>query len=318
MSGLPKTADPNLLVGYDSSDDAAVYKVSDDVAMIQTVDFFPPVVDDPYTFGQIAATNALSDVYAMGGQPTLAMNLLAFPSCLPVEAVGDILAGGASKVVEAGAVIAGGHSIEDQEPKYGLCVTGLVHPSRILTNSGAKEGDILVLTKPLGTGILSTAAKAELLEEKAYKQMVELMTTLNKYAAQAVGPIALSACTDVTGFGLVGHVKEMAEGCGSTIELWTSKIPIVPKALELARDGIIPAGAYRNMDFTANDTLEDSAVPREVLDCLYDPQTAGGLLLSVPEGKLQELLTRLTDAGVPAAAVGAVVSRREKLVHIKP
>lgn len=318
MSGLPKTADPNLLVGYDSSDDAAVYKVSDDVAMIQTVDFFPPVVDDPYTFGQIAATNALSDVYAMGGQPTLAMNLLAFPSCLPVEAVGDILAGGASKVVEAGAVIAGGHSIEDQEPKYGLCVTGLVHPSRILTNSGAKEGDILVLTKPLGTGILSTAAKAELLEERAYKQMVELMTTLNKYAAQAVGPIALSACTDVTGFGLVGHVKEMAEGCGSTIELWAGKIPIVPKALELARDGIIPAGAYRNMDFTANDTLEDSAVPREVLDCLYDPQTAGGLLLSVPEGKLQELLTRLTDAGVPAAAVGAVVSRREKLVHIKP
>ena len=317
MSGLPKTADPNLLVGYDSSDDAAVYKVSDDVAMIQTVDFFPPVVDDPYTFGQIAATNALSDVYAMGGQPTLAMNLLAFPSCLPVEAVGDILAGGASKVVEAGAVIAGGHSIEDQEPKYGLCVTGLVHPSRILTNSGAKEGDILVLTKPLGTGILSTAAKAELLEEREYKQMVELMTTLNKYAAQAVGPIALSACTDVTGFGLVGHVKEMAEGCGSTIELWTSKIPIVPKALELARDGIIPAGAYRNMDFTANDTLEDSAVPREVLDCLYDPQTAGGLLLSVPEGKLQELLTRLTDAGVPAAAVGAVVPRREKLVHIK-
>ena len=318
MSGLPKTADPNLLVGYDSSDDAAVYKVSDDVAMIQTVDFFPPVVDNPYTFGQIAATNALSDVYAMGGQPTLAMNLLAFPSCLPVEAVGDILAGGASKVVEAGAVIAGGHSIEDQEPKYGLCVTGLVHPSRILTNSGAKEGDILVLTKPLGTGILSTAAKAELLEEKAYKQMVELMTTLNKYAAQAVGPIALSACTDVTGFGLVGHVKEMAEGCGSTIELWAGKIPIVPKALELARDGIIPAGAYRNMDFTANDTLEDSAVPREVLDCLYDSQTAGGLLLSVPEDRLQELLTRLTDAGVPAAAVGAVVSRREKLVHIKP
>ncbi len=317
MSGLPKTADPNLLVGYDSSDDAAVYKVSDDVAMIQTVDFFPPVVDNPYTFGQIAATNALSDVYAMGGQPTLAMNLLAFPSCLPVEAVGDILAGGASKVVEAGAVIAGGHSIEDQEPKYGLCVTGLVHPSRILTNSGAKEGDILVLTKPLGTGILSTAAKAELLEEKAYKQMVELMTTLNKYAAQAVGPIALSACTDVTGFGLVGHVKEMAEGCGSTIELWAGKIPIVPKALELARDGIIPAGAYRNMDFTANDTLEDSAVPREVLDCLYDSQTAGGLLLSVPEDRLQELLTRLTDAGVPAAAVGAVVPRREKLVHIK-
>lgn len=318
MSGLPKAADPNLLVGYDSSDDAAVYKVSDDVAMIQTVDFFPPVVDDPYTFGQIAATNALSDVYAMGGKPTLAMNLLAFPSCLPVEAVGDILAGGASKVMEAGAVIAGGHSIEDQEPKYGLCVTGLVHPGAILTNSGAKEGDILVLTKALGTGILSTAAKAELLEEADYKHMVELMTTLNKYAAQAVGPISLSACTDVTGFGLVGHVKEMAEGSGHTIELWAGQVPIVPKALELARDGIIPAGAYRNMDFAAADTLEDSAVPREVLDCLYDPQTAGGLLLSVPEAQLSALLTRMADAGVPAAAVGQVRARAEKLVHIKP
>ena len=318
MSGLPKTADPNLLVGYDSSDDAAVYKVSDDVAMIQTVDFFPPVVDDPYTFGQIAATNALSDVYAMGGQPTLAMNLLAFPSCLPVEAVGDILAGGASKVVEAGAVIAGGHSIEDQEPKYGLCVTGLVHPSRILTNSGAKEGDILVLTKPLGTGILSTAAKAELLEEGEYKQMVELMTTLNKYAAQAVGPIALSACTDVTGFGLVGHVKEMAEGCGSTIELWAGKIPIVPKALELARDGIIPAGAYRNMDFAQADVELAGEVARERLDCLYDPQTAGGLLLSVAENRAEELLRRLADSGVNAAAIGRVLPRGDKWLRITP
>ena len=318
MAGLPKAADPNLLVGYDSSDDAAVYKVSHDVAMIQTVDFFPPVVDDPYTFGQIAATNALSDVYAMGGEPRLAMNLLAFPSCLPVEAVGDILAGGASKVTEAGAIIAGGHSIEDQEPKYGLCVTGLVHPRRILTNSGAKVGDILVLTKALGTGVLSTAAKAELLEEADYKHMVELMTTLNKYAAQAVGSISLSACTDVTGFGLVGHVKEMAEGSGTTMELWAGKVPIVPKALELARDGIIPAGAYRNMDFTAGDTLEDSAVPREVLDCLYDPQTAGGLLFSVPERQLHALMGRMMDAGVPAVAVGAVRPRGEKLVHIKP
>ena len=318
MAGLPKPADPNLLVGYDSSDDAAVYRVSDDVAMIQTVDFFPPVVDDPYTFGQIAATNALSDVYAMGGKPTLAMNLLAFPSCLPLEAVGDILAGGASKVTEAGAVIAGGHSIEDKEPKYGLCVTGLIHPDRVLTNSGAREGDILVLTKALGTGVLSTAAKAGLLEQADYRQMVALMTTLNKYAAQAAAPIPLHACTDVTGFGLVGHVKEMAEGCGSTIQLWAGKIPIVPKALELARDGIIPAGAYRNMDFAAGDTLEEPSLPREVLDCMYDPQTAGGLLLSVPEDRAAELLARLADAGVSAAAVGAVVPREEKFVHIRP
>ena len=318
MSGLPRPADPNLLVGYDSSDDAAVYKVSPDLAVIQTVDFFPPVVDDPYTFGQIAAANALSDVYAMGGTPTLAMNLLAFPSCLPVEAVGDILAGGASKVTEAGAVIAGGHSIEDQEPKYGLCVTGLIHPRNILTNSGARVGDILVLTKALGTGILSTAAKAELLEQADYQHMVELMTTLNKYAAQAAEPSSLSACTDITGFGLVGHVKEMAEGCGHTIELWAGKVPIVPKALELARDGIIPAGAYRNMDFAAGDAAADPAVPQEVLDCLYDPQTAGGLLFSVPERQLHALMGRMMDAGVPAAAIGAVRPRGEHLVHIRP
>lgn len=318
MSGLPRPADPNLLVGYDSSDDAAVYKVSPDLAVIQTVDFFPPVVDDPYTFGQIAAANALSDVYAMGGKPTLAMNLLAFPSCLPVEAVGDILAGGASKVTEAGAVIAGGHSIEDQEPKYGLCVTGLIHPRNILTNSGARVGDILVLTKALGTGILSTAAKAELLEQADYQHMVELMTTLNKYAAQAAEPSSLSACTDITGFGLVGHVKEMAEGCGHTIELWAGKVPIVPKALELARDGIIPAGAYRNMDFAAGDAAADPAVPQEVLDCLYDPQTAGGLLFSVPERQLHALMGRMMDAGVPAAAIGAVRPRGEHLVHIRP
>lgn len=318
MSGLPRPADPNLLVGYDSSDDAAVYRVSADVAMIQTVDFFPPVVDDPYTFGQIAATNALSDVYAMGGRPTLAMNLLAFPSCLPLEAVGDILAGGASKVTEAGAVIAGGHSIDDQEPKYGLCVTGLVHPDRILTNSGAREGDILVLTKPLGTGILSTAAKAELLEQGDYDRMVALMTTLNKYAAQAAVPLCPSACTDVTGFGLVGHVKEMAEGCGRTIELWAGKVPIVPAALSLARDGIIPAGAYRNMDFARDDTRQEAGIPQEVVDCMYDPQTAGGLLVSLPEARVPELLRRMEGEGVPAVPVGMVRPRGDKWVHIKP
>ncbi len=318
MAGLPRPADPNLLVGYDSSDDAAVYKVSDDVAMIQTVDFFPPVVDDPYTFGQIAATNALSDVYAMGGKPTLAMNLLAFPSCLPLEAVGDILAGGASKVTEAGAIIAGGHSIDDQEPKYGLCVTGLVHPDHILTNAGAREGDILVLTKALGTGILSTAAKAELLEQEDYDRMVALMTTLNKYAAQAAVPLHPNACTDVTGFGLVGHVKEMAEGCGHTIELWADKVPIVPTALALARDGIIPAGAYRNMDFAQDDVCQEDGIPQEVVDCMYDPQTAGGLLVSLPESQVPELLRRMEGEGVPAVPVGMVRPRGDKWVHIKP
>ena len=318
MAGLPKTADPNLLVGFDESDDAAVYKVSDEVAMIQTVDFFPPVVDDPYTFGQIAAANALSDVYAMGGQPRLAMNLLAFPSCLPVEAVGEILAGGADKVAEAGAVIAGGHSIEDQEPKYGLCVTGFAHPDAILTNSGAREGDILVLTKALGTGILTTAAKAELLGEQDYRDMVAMMTTLNKYAAEAAAPVGPHGCTDITGFGLVGHAKEMAQGSGHTIELWANRVPVAPLALELARDGIIPAGAYRNMDFAQADVELAGEVVRERLDCLYDPQTAGGLLLSVAEDRAEELLRRLADSGVTAAAIGRVLPRGEKWLRVTP
>ena len=316
MSGLPRTADPNLLVGFDESDDAAVYWVSDDVAMVQTVDFFPPVVDDPYTFGQIAAANALSDVYAMGGVPKLAMNLLAFPSCLPLEAVGEILAGGASKVAEAGAVIAGGHSIEDPEPKYGLCVTGLVHPHRVLTNSGGKEGDILVLTKPLGTGILTTAAKAELLEEGDYREMVAVMTTLNRAAAEAAVPLRPNACTHITGFGLMGHAKELAEGSGLTVELWPNRVPILPKALELARDGIIPAGAYRNLDFAGPEVERAGEFPQEVLDCLYDPQTAGGLLVSIPEDRAEELLRRLANSGVSAAAVGAVRPRGEKLLRI--
>ena len=316
MSGLPRTADPNLLVGFDESDDAAVYRVSDDIAMVQTLDFFPPVVDDPYTFGQIAAANALSDVYAMGGVPKLAMNLLAFPSCLPLEAVGEILAGGASKVAEAGAVIAGGHSIEDPEPKYGLCVTGLVHPDRVLTNSGANVGDILVLTKPLGTGILTTAAKAELLEEGDYREMVAVMTALNRAAAEAAVPLRPNACTDITGFGLMGHAKELAEGSGLTVELWPSRVPILPKALELARDGIIPGGAYRNRDFAGPEVETAGEFPQEVLDCLYDPQTAGGLLVSIPEDRAEELLRRLADSGVSAAAVGAVRPRGEKLLRI--
>ena len=242
-------ADENLLVGFDASDDAAVYRLSADTAVVQTVDFFPPVVDDPYDFGQIAAANALSDVYAMGGTPRLAMNLLAVPACLPPDAVRAILEGGADKVREAGAVIAGGHSIEDAEPKYGLCVTGVVRPDRVLTNSGAGAGDILVLTKPLGTGILTTAAKANLLDEGAYRALAAVMAGLNRAAAEAALPLAPSACTDVTGFGLMGHAREMAEGSGVTVELWPERVPLQPRALDLARDGILPGGTYRNRAF---------------------------------------------------------------------
>lgn len=318
MSGLPRTLEPNLLVGYDSSDDAAVYRLTDELALIQTVDFFPPVVDDPYDFGQIAAANALSDVYAMGGEPRLAMNLLAVPSCLPREAVGAILEGGAAKVAEAGAVTAGGHSIEDAEPKYGLCVSGLVHPGAVLTNRGAREGDLLVLTKPLGTGILTTAAKAELLSGAEYRAMTDLMAALNRDAARAAVPLRPSACTDVTGFGLIGHAREMAEGAGCTIELWPGRVPIVPQALELARDGIIPAGAYRNLEFAGPEVETAGTFPKAVLDCLYDPQTSGGLLLAIAEERGAELLRRLADAGVTAAAVGRVRPRGPRRIVLKP
>ena len=327
MSGLPRTLEPNLLVGYDSSDDAAVYRLTDELALIQTVDFFPPVVDDPYDFGQIAAANALSDVYAMGGEPRLAMNLLAVPSCLPREAVGAILEGGAAKVAEAGAVTAGGHSIEDTEPKYGLCVSGLVHPGAVLTNRGAREGDLLVLTKPLGSGlpsspniwyasiswlsyspntILTTAAKAELLSGAEYRAMTDLMAALNRDAARAAVPLRPSACTDVTGFGLIGHAREMAEGAGCTIELWPGRVPIVPQALELARDGIIPAGAYRNLEFAGPEVETAGTFPRAVLDCLYDPQTSGGLLLAIAEERGAELLRRIVPQTQPDRAAGGL------------
>ena len=279
---------------------------------------FPPVVDDPYDFGQIAAANALSDVYAMGGEPRLAMNLLAVPSCLPREAVGAILEGGAAKVAEAGAVTAGGHSIEDTEPKYGLCVSGLVHPGAVLTNRGAREGDLLVLTKPLGTGILTTAAKAELLSGAEYRAMTDLMAALNRDAARAAVPLRPSACTDVTGFGLIGHAREMAEGAGCTIELWPGRVPIVPQALELARDGIIPAGAYRNLEFAGPEVETAGTFPQAVLDCLYDPQTSGGLLLAIAEERGAELLRRLADTGVTAAAVGRVRPRGPRRIVLKP
>ena len=306
------------MVGFDASDDAAVYRINDDTAMIQTADFFPPVVDDPRSFGRIAAANALSDVYAMGGTPRLAINLLCFPTCLNLEIVREILAGGADKVVEAGAVIAGGHSIEDTEPKYGLCVTGFARPEEILTNSGAKPGDLLVLTKPVGTGVLSTAAKAELLTDGQMKEMIDLMSTLNKGAQEVMLPLKPSACTDITGFGLLGHVNELAEGSGVTVQLWADTVPFASGALELARDGIIPAGAYRNRNYLEGKVKVEEAVALEVSDLLFDPQTAGGLLISIPEERGVELVRRLNDRGIPGAVIGQVQSKGAYTVHVLP
>ena len=284
--------------------------------MIQTVDFFPPIVDDPYTFGQIAAVNAISDVYAMGGVPRVCMNLICFPSCLKLDVMEQILQGGYSKVREAGAIVAGGHTIEDDVPKYGLCVTGYAHPKDILANATAKEGDILVLTKPLGTGILSTANMADMLEKSDYDLMVRLMTRLNKYAQEAMMDSHPSSCTDITGFGFLGHTAEMAKGSGKTIEIFASSVPIVPQALELARMGIIPGGAYNNMGYLKDDVVIDKNIPLEVSDALYDPQTAGGLLIAVNEHEAENLVRRLKDNGEDPAIVGYVKSFDGKAIRV--
>lgn len=289
LSSLPKFEDANLLVGFDTSDDACVYKINDNTVAIQTVDFFPPMVDDPYTFGQIAAANALSDIYAMGGNPATAMNLLCFPSCLDMSIMHDILAGGYDKVKESGAVIAGGHTIADPTPKYGLCVSGFAHPSEILSNSNAKTGDVLILTKPLGIGVMNTAAKAELLTESKVKEIAAIMSMLNKYAKECMSGLDVHACTDITGFSLIGHSYEMASGSSKTIEIFSDCIPIIDGALDYAKMGIIPEGMYNNFDYLKDKFTLASDINQELQDVLLDPQTSGGLLISLPERNVKEL-----------------------------
>ena len=305
-----------MIVGFDTSDDALVYKVRDDLAVVQTVDFFPTIVDDTYTFGQIAAANSLSDIYAMGGDPTLAMNLICFPTCLPMYIMSKIMQGGAYKVKEAGAIIAGGHTIEDSEPKYGLCVTGFIHPDHVMENSNCKEGDLLVLTKPLGIGVLTTANKAQLLDQQTYDQMVEAMATLNKYGKDVMMEVGANACTDVTGFGLVGHASEMAKGSDVTIELFSKDIPIIEAAIDFAKMGIIPSGAYNNLAFVKDDVQFADSVPQHIQDLLVDPITSGGLLISLPEEKAYELVEKLKGVTICNAIVGRVVKKQEKAIVV--
>lgn len=288
----------------------------EDLAVVQTVDFFPPIVDDPYTFGQIAAANSLSDIYAMGGDPTLSMNLICFPTCLPMDVMAKIMQGGASKVKEAGAIIAGGHTIEDSEPKYGLCVTGFLHPNQVMKNSDCKEGDLLVLTKPLGIGVLTTANKAQLLDEKTYDQMVEAMATLNKYAKDVMMEVGANACTDVTGFGLIGHASEMARGSGLTIELYSKEVPIIEAAIDFAKMGIIPSGAYSNMAFVRDDVRFAQDVPQYMQDLLVDPITSGGLLISLPEEKAHELVEKLKGVTICNQIVGRVTAKQDKAIIV--
>ncbi len=319
LESLPKFEDPNLMVGIETSDDGAIYRVNDEVALIQTLDFFTPVVDDPYTFGQVAAANALSDIYAMGGEPKVALNIVAWPNCVNPRFLGEILRGGADKVKEAGAVLAGGHSIQDQEPKYGLSVTGFVHPDKIFKNSGAKPGDVLILTKPLGTGIVNTAVKADMASERAKEEVIRVMTTLNQKAKRVIEHYPVHACTDVTGFGLAGHSVEMAEGSHVTLEIFMGQVPVQEEALEYARMGLVPAGMYRNRSFT-EERIELGEVEEARMDLFFDPQTSGGLLISVSPDDGEDILRGLKEAGIGTsfAMIGRVTEPGEKKVRLLP
>lgn len=304
MCGLELPVSPDLIVGSETCDDAGVYRLNDTTALIQTVDFFTPIVDDPYAFGQITAANALSDVYAMGGRPLLCMNILACPiKTMENQVFRKIIEGGLDKIKEAGALLVGGHSIEDDELKYGLSVTGIVHPDHVLLNSGARVGDLLVLTKPLGTGILSTALKGGLADFASEQMMVEVMATLNKRAAEIVGvkdfagdpALAPHACTDITGFGLLGHVHEMAEASGVAVRLCANSLPVLPGVEEFVNMGIIPEGAYTNKKFYKQ-WITSELADTNPLDIIgFDPQTSGGLLFALPPAGAERLITALSS-----------------------
>jgi len=298
---------PELLVGLEVSDDAAVYKINDEVAVIQTLDFFPPVVDDPYDYGAVAAANAMSDVYAMGGEVVLALNICGFPPSLPTEIVAEILRGGAEKVAEAGGVIAGGHTLDDKEPKYGLAVMGLIHPNCVLTKAGARPGDALVLTKPLGVGIITTALKGQVADPAHVAAAVESMKRLNQQAARLIQRVGVHACTDVTGFALLGHAQEIAEKSGVGIRFYLEKLPFLEGAKGYAEDRLFPGGTCRNQEHYAPQVRFAPDIPEEMQMLLYTPETSGGLLIAVPSGKLGELTTLFSAEGQEHWVIGAVV-----------
>ena len=310
LEGFRTHSDPRLIVGYDKSDDASVYVLDEKTALIQTTDFFPPIVDDPYLYGRIAATNALSDVYAMGGEPKLALNILCAAEGMADETIRQILRGGYDAAYEAGAIITGGHTIKGAEPIYGLAVSGFVDPQKVLTNSNAKPGDVLILTKPLGVGILTTGAKADMVEKEVLDRIYAQMATLNKAARDIMVQYPVHSCTDVTGFGLMGHSFEMAQGSGCTIHIQTGKVPHHPEALELASMGLVPAGAYRNRQYAQAGAAVRGSISLALEDILYDPQTSGGLLFAQPEAEAQSCLAQLRQA-IPAAAIIGYVTEKE-------
>lgn len=314
LSGFPEASDPRLLVGFSGKDDAAVYKISENLALVQTLDFFPAIADDPYTFGKIAAANALSDIYAMGGEPKLCLNLLEVPEDMPREAIADILRGGLDKVTEAGAVIAGGHTIFDAVPKYGLSVTGFVDPTRVLRNTGARVGDVLILTKPLGLGVSTTACKAGIAGEETAKEALSVMEALNKYARDVFVNFRIHACTDVTGFGLMGHLSEML-GASLGAEVYTDKIALIPGSLEFARMGLLPEGMYRNRKAYSY-LVDEAEASEELADLMYDPQTSGGLLAAVEPEDAESCLEALKSCCPAPRIIGKIIEKEDKPIKL--
>lgn len=316
LEKLPRgPEDKNLLIGYDSRDDAAVYRISDDTAIVQTLDFFPPMVDDPYTFGKIAAANALSDIYAMGGEVKTALNIVCFPETMDLNILGEILRGGFEKVIEAGGTLSGGHSIADDGVKYGLSVTGTVHPDKIYPNNGGRAGDKLILTKKLGVGIVCTANRVQEASEKAMEEAAASMTTLNKYAAEICKNHEIHACTDVTGFGFLGHLREMMDGRLSC-RIFAGQVPVIREALDYADEFLLTAAGQRNRNFAeAHVAFQNVSFAME--EVLFDPQTSGGLLIAAAPGEAGTLLDELQQAGLPAREVGEITEKREKEIYVE-
>jgi len=315
---LPQIEDPNLLVGTNTADDAAVYQITDDLALVQTVDYITPVVDDPYSFGAIAVANSISDVYAMGGKPLIALNIVGFPNnTLPLAILTQILKGGAEKAKEAQVTIVGGHTINDPEPKYGLAVTGLINPKEVVTNAGAKVGDLLILTKPLGIGIITTAIKKDEVAGEVVDKAVYVMTSLNRAASEAMLQIGVNACTDITGFGLLGHLHEMTVGSGVGAEIYLDKVPVIEETWDLVKKGIAPGGTHANRNFLADSVNWHRKITLEEELVLCDAQTSGGLLISVPANKADQLLALLKKKKTPAAAIiGRIIEDKEGKINV--
>lgn len=316
LEKLPKgPADPNLLIGYDSKDDAAVYQISEDTAIVQTLDFFPPMVEDPYIFGQIAAANALSDIYAMGGTVKTALNIVCFPETMDLNILGEIMRGGSEKVIEAGGILSGGHSIADSDVKYGLSVTGVIHPRQIYPNNQGRPGDKLILTKKLGVGIVCTANRVQQASKEAMEEAVTSMTTLNRNASEISRRYEIHACTDVTGFGFLGHLHEMMDGRLSC-RIDAAQIPVIPAALDYADEFLLTAGGQRNRNY-AGPYVEFENIPFAMEEVLFDPQTSGGLLMAVRPDQAADLLKELRDSGHPARIVGEILEKEEKEIYVR-